>query len=185
MDTKKIIKILIVLLTMTTLGCVSYTSPPNDVGFDNKADIRELVGRYKNLGESSKFTKGPFYLSKIIWNSDNNLRHAAIEIIEVAALDDKTIKVKAITKQKLYKEEIFVEGVDFEMVDGRIRVLRESGAYKDRSVIVGPYSEKADIGIDLRGDGKYRYSGSGAGLVYLIIPIAASEGHDVRFVRIK
>ncbi len=185
MNTRIYLVIFSILLMTSLFGCVFFTNPPNNVGFDDKADIRKFVGLYRNLGESSKLMEGPFYLSKIIWNSDNELKHSEIETIEVSAVNDKTIKIKAFTKQKVFKEAEFSEGTDFSIVNGRIRILRETGLYKDRSVMVGPYSEKAEIGIDQRGDGKYSYVGGGAGLLYLFIPIAAVEGYEVRFVRIK
>ncbi|MDH4186509.1 MAG: hypothetical protein OEV08_05905, partial [Nitrospira sp.] len=80
----------------------------------------------------------------------------------------------------------FVEGKDFEIHSGRIR-LRQSfkiGGFNPGEPIVGPFYERDDLGIDRKGHGKFRKQGGFVGLAFLLVPLASGENEEVRFIRI-
>ena len=165
-------------------GCVMFTAPPDNKGFYDIASLYDLEGKYSNEGEASSVHGGKPHLSRFIWGSDRSLDHERISTIEVKALNAKTLFVKAYIQNDICKSATFVEGVDFKFNNGKITLLREAGIYKEGGVIVGPYYENIEIGIDKRGDGKYRQKYSVAGLAYLVLPVAAGGRDDFRFKRL-
>ncbi len=82
----------------------------------------------------------------------------AVEKIEVRTINDTTLVVKAHGKEGVLREDTFIEDKDFEINAGIIRLKRKSGiaGFKGGDPMVGPYYEKAEIGIDQQGHGKYR-----------------------------
>jgi hypothetical protein len=183
MNKKKILNSLILVVIFLSYGCVMFTGPPNNVGFDAIEDLHQLDGIYRNQGEGSDLTGVP-YLSAIIWRSDKSLNHAQIQEIEVKALNDKTLLVNAYIGKIICKTDEFTKGIDFKFSDGKITLKRDAGLYKDGGVIVGPYYENIEIGLDKHGDGKYRQKFSVAGIVYLVLPVAGGGRDDFRYKRI-
>jgi hypothetical protein len=170
----------VVLMT----SCVMFTSPPDNKGFYEITSLYDLEGKYSNEGEASNLHGGNPYLSQFIWNSDITLNHDQIDTIEVKALNVKTILVNAYIKNDIRKSATFVEGTDFELNNGKLTLTREAGVYQEGSIIVGPYYENIEIGIDKRGDGKYRQKYLVAGLAYLVLPVAVGGRDDFRFKRL-
>jgi hypothetical protein len=82
----------------------------------------------------------------------------------------------------LYKEEKYVEGKDFSLGSGRIRIKQELRMATEG--VAGPYYQSVELGLDQRGQGKYRRSEAFAGVV-LLVPIAFSENRDARFIRLE
>jgi hypothetical protein len=80
-----------------------------------------------------------------------------------------------------------VEGRDFQISDGRIRI--ESGVgfsgTKRGDAVVGPYYQSTELGLDTAGDGKLRQNYRVIGLVYMLMPFAAGGHDDVRFRKVK
>ena len=52
--------------------------------------------------------------------------------------------------------------------------------YGSGDPLVGPRYESYEIGLDAKGDGKYRSQGVGAGLSFLFFPVVISETQEVR-----
>lgn len=167
-------------------GCVSFHNPPNDVGFNNDNNLIKFEGKYKNLGVSSSFYKdNPIYFSEKWWPFQNDIQHSKIEKIEIKVKDDEGLMVYAYSNNEIVKTDIYAKGKDFEFKKGRIKIIRKPSTHQEQSIIIGPSYEKAEIGVDINGDGKFSYTGSGAGLAYCLVPIAAVEGYNVRFTRIN
>ena len=167
-------------------GCRYISSgPTNNVDFGKIETIRELEGVYQNLGEREQGAP-PIYLSEVIWPKTEGIAHAAITTIEVKLLNPNTLGVRASSKNDVEKEDTFVEGKDFEIHSGRIR-LKQSftiGGFTPGEAVVGPFYERDDLGIDRKGHGKLRKQGGFVGLAFLLIPLASGANEEVRFIRI-
>lgn len=169
-------------------GSCSYSAAPaDDVEFADLHDLRQLDGGYRNRGVSAPDAANPVFLSTVVFPSAAALDHEAIDIIDVRARDASTLVVKAIdARGNTVATAEYVEGQDFALRNGRVRLRREGallGAAPD-DPLVGPRKETVEIGLDLRRAGKYRRSFSGAGLVYLLVPVAIRDTEDVRFERV-
>jgi hypothetical protein len=160
-----------------------FTGPNDNINFDSNQDINKLAGIYSNKGEGSDLTGVP-YLSEIIWNNNEQIDHDQISTIEVKVIDSQKVLVNAYKGNIIFKTETFIKGKDFELKDGKLRITREAGMYKNGSIIVGPYYENIELGIDKRGDGKYRQSYTVGGLAFLVIPVAAGGRDDFRYKRL-
>jgi hypothetical protein len=174
------------LLVISTLliGCVTSNRPTGSADFGSITSLNQLEGIYRNQGETGEGGEGGtryiYYLSAILWPNEK-LDHAVIEIMEVRAVDEKRLVVKAYTGTKLMREEIYMEGKDFTIDSGRIVVKRKLGLATQNAA--GPVYESAELGLDLKGHGKYKRTTAFAGIV-LLIPLAMSETDEVRFIRI-
>lgn len=176
-------KIRLLLLIILLLPSCFFMGPKDNTFFFDKIDrLNKLDGVYQNLGEGRQDLPRPVFLSKLIWPTDEVLDHSLIKTIVVRAISDKTLNVKAFHKEILIKEAEFTEGKDFEISFGRILLKQRINFLAD--VFLGPYYERAELGIDSRGDGKNRQYGVLAGLGFLIIPVAGGGRDDIRFVRI-
>src|SRR5438093_1175367 len=96
-------------LVMLLDGCITTTRPPENVEFGNIETIRDLEGVYQNLGEGKQGAT-PVYLSAVIWPRTEGMIHAAVVAIEVRAVSDNTLVVRALKKDGVEKEDTFVEG---------------------------------------------------------------------------
>jgi hypothetical protein len=169
------------------LGGCFISRPPNNSAFGSIETTRDLEGVYQNIGEGKPENR-PIYLSTLIWPKDKEINHNKIETIEVRVVSDNTIIIRALGRPDvgIIKEEKFIEGKDFEIHFGRIR-LRQSVGFSGSKLgdpIVGPTYEDVELGLDIEGQGKYKDNYSVVGLVYLVLPVAMSESNEVRFVRI-
>jgi len=165
-------------------GCVT-SGPSDSATFGHIEAIGDLEGTYRNLGEGGGGTR-PVYLSALIWPDAADIDHAAVVAVEVKASGSDTLCVKALGKDGTEKEGAFVEGKDFVVDAGRIRLKQVAGiaGFKVGEPLVGPYYESIEIGLDERGHGKYRQRFSAAGLAFLVIPIAVDGSDEVLFVKI-
>jgi hypothetical protein len=166
-------------------GCIT-TGPTDNVDFDKIETIRELEGVYQNLGEREQGAP-PVYLSQVIWPKTAGIAHAAITAIEVRLLSPNTLGVRASSKDGIEKEDTFVEGKDFEIHSGRIR-LKQSfriAGFKSGDPVVGPLYEREELGLDRKGHGKLSNQGGFVGLVMMLIPLAIGVSEEVRFIRIE
>ncbi len=180
------IKAIALFVTTLLAGCVLFSSPPNNQPFSSIRDVRSLEGTYRNKGEAGKMGS-TVLLSAVIWPS-TDVPHKDIEEIEVKALDERTLVVRArATGRTLLKESTFIEGKDFEIKDGRITIRRKGGiaGFTAGDPVVGPYYENVELGLDAQGQGKYKSDFGVAGLVYMFLPMAMVGSEDVRFVRIS
>lgn len=109
-------------------------------------------------------------------------------MIEVRAIDERTLVVKALAKNAVIREDSFVEGKDFSLSSGRIKLKRQvhlSLAYPSGNPFIGPAYEEEELGLDEKGQGKYRQKAGFAGTAFLIIPVVGSGTDDTRFVKIS
>ncbi|HXV22233.1 MAG TPA: hypothetical protein VD811_14705 [Desulfuromonadales bacterium] len=166
-------------------GCIFHSAPPDNVGFLSVESLRELEGVFRNLGESDA-ERQPVYLSSLIWKS-SDIAHSAITAVEVRVPDAESLIVRALRDDKIEKEDIFVRERDFRIRHGRIQLNRQWALlnYGSGDPLVGPRYESYEIGLDAKGDGKYRSHGAGAGLIFLFFPVAISDTQEVRFIRLE
>jgi len=176
---------LLFCIAVAVAGCIT-SGPQNNVGFGRIEKLNALEGVYKNLGEGAQGAK-PVWLSTIIWPAALELDDSSITAIEVRAISDTTIVVKALKANDVLKEATFVEGKDFELSSGRIRLMHRTGfsGATGGNPYLGPYYESTELGLDQHGHGKYREVRAAAGLAFLIVPLVGSVRDDVRFVRIE
>ena len=165
-------------------GCIT-TGPPDNVDLGEIKTIRDVEGNYQNRGEGEPGTR-PIYLSAQIWPNIVKMDHAAVETIEVKVVNDNTLVVKALRKDGVEKEDTFIEGKNFELHSGRIRLQQGVGfmGLKSGEPVVGPNFGRVELGLDKKGHGKLRTQGGFVGLVYMVIPLAIGISEEVRFVRI-
>lgn len=175
-------------------GCVGVFSsaPPDNVAFASVTDLQQLDGRYRNRGEGAPDAQWSTFLSALIFPGDKTLAHASIAAIDVRATSATTLAVRALDAQGIVvKEAAFVRGREFELKEGRLRISTrfavspfiESEA--SDNPFIGPMTETIELGIDLRGHGKYRSSTFVAGLAYLFMPLVGGGSDQVRFERIE
>jgi len=164
---------------------VHNSGPTGSPAFGHVEAIGDLEGVYKNSGEGGAGSQ-PVYLSALIWPNAADIDHAAVSAIEVKVSGNHTLCVRALGKAGIEKEDTFVEGKDFVLNAGRIRLKQVVGiaGFKVGEPLVGPYYESVEIGLDERGHGKYRQRFSAAGLAFVVIPIAIGGSDEVRFVKI-
>lgn len=163
-------------------GCIT-SGPTDNAGFDKIETLKELEGVYQNLGEGEQ-GESPVYLSEVIWPKTVGIPHALITTIEVRLLSPNSLGVRAKSRVGVAKEDTFVEGTDFEIHSGRIRLKHRVGSGGDiNPVLYGPYYERHELGLDTKGHGKLRRQDGFVGLL-MVMPIAGVTSEAVRFVRI-
>lgn len=175
---------LLICIAFMLGGCVFISKPDNNVDFERVEKIKQLEGTYLNLGVGGKGSNST-YLSRLIWpNSD--IDHKSVLTIDVRTTDNVLV-VKATGKDGILRESKFVEGKDFELDSGRIRLKWKLGiaGFASGEPMLGPYYEHAELGIDKRGSGKYQSGGGVAGLVYLFLPVAIVGNDEVRFEKVN
>ena len=170
-------------------GCFSG-KPPENVDFAVVKSIDEFNGVYGNRGRREADPKiedmgrKPYHLclSMFLWPDEKWETHKAIQRIEIKSLDADTLSIKGIGESGVLKEGLFVKGKDFELSStGRIVLPWRMGVPLP---IVGIGAKQVELGLDLRGDGKYKEHLSVAGLFALLIPIAATGTEEARFERL-
>lgn len=165
-------------------GCISY-GPSKVTDFGCIQSLQDIEGVYQNRGEREQGT-APIYLSAIIWPNRTEINHSAVTAVEVTVTVSNTITVRALREDGIEKEDTFVEGKDFELRSGRVRLKRKAGitGLRTGEPLVGSYLESVELGLDTEGHGKYKQQISAAGLAYLVIPVAVTGSDEVKFVRI-
>jgi hypothetical protein len=175
----------LLLFCLILKGCIFRSAPPDNVGFQSVESLKAFEGVFRNLGESDG--KGQqVYLSYLIWKSPD-IPHSAITAVEVRVADADSLVVRAFRDDKIEKEDTFVKERDFRIRNGRIQLNRQWALlnYGGGDPLVGPRYESYEIGLDAKGDGKYRAHGSAAGLIFLLFPVAISDTEEVRFIRLE
>ena len=166
------------------VGCIFGGSDYAD--FDSVRRLTDFEGTYQNRGQPSRFhaTRVQF-LSAILW-PNGNVKHAEIETIDVKAINADSLVVRALSEQGVEKESIFVEGKDFSIVGGQIRLKHEVRMWREGAdPLFGPTYEHVALGIDRQGQGKYRQDSAAVGLIFMIPPILGADREDIRFPRIE
>ena len=175
-------KLLLLFCLVLLLNGCDKSIPPDNVDFGNIQTIKALEGVYQNLGEGEQGYE-PIYLSSVIWPKLARIDHSSITTIEVRFLNPNGLLVRAISRTGVYKEEMFVEGKDFETHSGRIRLKQSISLSKDG--FLGPMYEQKQLGLDRKGQGKLKTQGGFAGLVMGFIPYATGGSSEVRFIRME
>lgn len=171
------------LLAGTGLSCSISTAPKNDLGFARVKDLAALSGCYRNAGEGEG--EGKRYLSALIWPREQ-LAHERIVAVRVVFEEPRNLRVAALSKDGIAKEEVFVEGADFYLASGRITLQSESVAsfaYPAGNVFIGVAHQSKTVGIDSRGDARVRESDTFLGAAFVVIPIAGNVRDTFRFPR--
>lgn len=175
-------------VALAATACSLSTAPADNVEFATLTDLHQLDGRYRNRGIGASDSQYTYFLSAILFPGEPPLDHESIESIDVRATDTRSITVQALDSMNAVIRQVdFVEGRDFALAAGRLRIHRH-GALLSQAVddpLVGPRVETVELGLDLRGAGKYRSTFTGAGLVWLLVPVAVHAADDVRFERIE
>lgn len=167
-------------------GCAS-SKPAHNVGFERAQSLRGLDGTYRNLGEVDPKYEHSEYLSAIIWPRLDASQHPAITTIAVHAMGDTAFNVVARDRSGIAKEQTFVRGKDFEFSSGKVHLksawsnnLKET----EQGGIFFVHTSK-ELGVDRKGQGKFKKNETVVGAAYLVVPIAAGLSDEVRFVRVE
>lgn len=179
------------LILLALAGCVFWTKsgPPDDADFARVAEVRDFDGVYRNRGVAGDGDATPteVFLSGLIWPGEMKLDHPGVETVDFRAVDDGVVRVRALGSDgAVRRESTFVEGRDFVLERGRVRIRRESAllSHSPDDPLVGPRVEQIVLGLDELGQGRSRSTFRGAGLIYLILPVAISTTDEVRFERV-
>ena len=181
-------KVVAVLLAiaLAAAGC-SSSKPAQNVGFEKAHSLRDLDGTYRNLGEIDPKYEQSDYLSAIIWPRLDASQHRAITTIAVHAMGDTALNVVARDMNGIAKEQTFVRGKDFEFSGGKVHLktawsnnLKE----KEQGGVFFVHTLK-ELGVDKKGQGKFKKNETVVGAAYLVVPIAAGHSDEVRFVRVE
>ena len=153
--------------------------------FQKQINLVDLQGEYKNHAER-KGAEIDIFLSQLIWPEDDSLDHHAVTKVEVIKLSERTLLVKAWDKESILKSGEYVEGKDFSLQDGRIKLGLGGGAnLEPEAGVVAVHYENKEIGLDKSGHGRYQSSGVVTGVAMLVIPVMAAGVDDARFMRLK
>ncbi len=166
-------------------GCVLSSAPMNEANFATAEGIKAFEGCYQNLSEggANAFKK---YLSAVIWPEVKS-DHSKIKAVRVVVSSEKTLGVTAETDGKIIHEGQFVEGTDFNLNFGRIKVKGDpmvSLAYPAGNVFIGAGYASQELGIDKSGAGKLQETATFAGTGFLVIPIAGHVRDSYRFRKV-
>ena len=174
---------LLISLMIVVGGCVS-SAPHDNADFRSVDQLRALDGTYQNRGEGEEGLR-TIFLSGLVWPSATNIDHHVVTTVEVRAADDHSLLVRAYATDALVKEELFIQGEDFTLHGGRIRLTHglHIAGFKSGEPLIGSYYENTELGIDQTGQGKFRPKGAVAGFVYALLPMALGSREDVRFVK--
>jgi hypothetical protein len=85
------------------------------------------------------------------------------------------------------KEGTYAAGKDFELKSGRLRLNRDFGVHatsEHEDPFLGIENRTVEIGLDERGQGKFKRVDTFVGVAYLIVPLAVRESREVRFLRL-
>jgi hypothetical protein len=178
---------LVFVMTLAVAGCAFHSAPGENHDFARLDGTAALDGVYLNAGDPEA------YLSKLLWGekrvealgSGRLIPHEEIALMAVTSFDG-SIRVSAVAGGCVVHEREYVEGQDFRLSDGRILLHKETALlYRGPGdMLLGPSWLEEEIGLDLRGDGKYRRRSWGGGLLMLFIPVAGSDTSDIRFERV-
>lgn len=173
------------LAAVVITGCIS-ANPEFNSDFASIDGLKTLNGVYRNRGECAEGIS-PTYLSALVWPSAADIDHPAIATVVVRATDEHSLQILAYSADDLVKRAHLVQGRDFTLRSGRIRLRRglHMAGLHVGDPMIGPYYRQDELGIDQAGHGKYRTKGAVAGLVYAVLPFALGVKEDVRFVRIR
>jgi len=186
--------IIALCLIITLSGCfVLHDVPKENLEFAQKIDPRDFKGVYRNAGDPK------YYLSQLIWrehdfitdNYGKKTPHKEIELIEVLSTGG-SLTVRAIKNECVIYQQDYMVGRDFTLTDGRIvfrekfhPLSREGEGRGHGDVLVGPSYEKIELGLDAKGNGKYRSQAYVGGLLFMLFPMGAWEKSDVKFVKLN
>jgi hypothetical protein len=177
--------LLMSILAVALAGCFA-SRPHGNVGFGTPHALPELDGTYQNLGEGNP-KEGSQYLSRTIWPSDQFLPHKAIRTISVRAIGDTALAVRALgVDQVAVKEATFISGKDFQFTGGRLRLATKVENTLHTPEAGGLFVARTtqELGLDKKGQGKYKKRETVVGAVYLVVPMAVTMSTEVRFVRL-
>ena len=177
---------MLALIAVALTGC-SASKPAHNVGFGAARSLRELDGTYRNLGETDPRHTRNEYLSGIIWPGLGEAEHPAIRTIVVTALGDTALSVVARDSSGVAREQTFIRGKDFEFNDGRLRLKTVWKNSLKEPEAGGLFFVRTtqELGVDKKGQGKFKKRDVVAGAAYLVVPIAYTESDEVRFIRIE
>lgn len=172
-------------------SCVSISTPPNNEPFVEIHSLKQVEGIYQNKGIGDDPEHPPF-LSEFIWSQPfldkyYSLNHKKISAIEVLVSADSKINFMALDDNNtILHSSTFTNGEDFELKKGKIIIY--SGWHLLEAAddpLAGPKYARIELGLDTQGRFKYRNIGGGAGLVYMVIPLAIVGKYEARFKKIK
>jgi hypothetical protein len=175
------------LACILVAGCSFHSAPADNAEFRQATTLKEFTGRFTNRGEVDGGRTAAIYLSALIWPQESTLAHGSITTVEVRAESEDILLVRALREDAVARESRFILGKDFQLREGRIH-LRSDWALLNEGAgdpLVGPRYSRTELGLDLRGDAKYRAKGAAAGLIFLLFPVALSLSEEVRFVRVE
>ncbi len=172
---------LILTSVLVISGCSFHSGPEEKIVFSKLEAINQLSGVYENKGDPRGF------LSRELWRRDESakgLKHKQIDLIAVET-EGESVFVKAVQGGCVIFQKQYLHDRDFEITEGKIVLKRDFDLLTrgGDDPMLGPSYEKVVIGLDEAGHGAYRTKGWGAGIIYGLVPIAASGKGEIRFNR--
>jgi hypothetical protein len=180
-------------LAWSSSACIhDVRQVPAEHEFGSVRSLSDLDGVYRNAGtrEDGAAPGQPLHcsrhLSSLIWPQEQNLPHKQIETIEVRAVGEHSLLVRAFSGAKCIHSSTFEQGRHFTLEGGRLLGQPHFEPLSEGSgdVLVGPRSMTLELGLDRGGAGKSRQTQWAAGLVFLLIPTGLYTREDFHFEKI-
>lgn len=187
---KSRISIFLILLLLLSACVISDSgfAPVDNTDFIVIKKLNELDWIYNSISDASfgrsggKIWEG---LGKFLWPNDRTL-HINIARVEIRAQKNNKLLVKAFDYDgKERKQQVFIDGHDFDFSDGRIKFHRGNLMLQDHEdPLLGPDVKMFEIGLDQKRNGKVKINYSGTGL-FMFIPVAIHQTTELRFKRVS
>ncbi len=182
----KIISVTIsIFLFLQLPACAFHTQPENNSEYYYISELAELDGVYRNKGNPSGYLS-ILVLGDLPTITDGKIQHESIDLIDVS-VTGTSINVKAVKANCSVYEKNYIAGQDFDVGDGKITLRRKFNLITrgGDDPLLGPSYEEITLGIDQEKQGKSTNVSYAAGLVFAIVPIAASATTEVRYERLE
>jgi len=173
----------LVCSALVLAGCVGSRSDrlPPDTRFRAITATADLRGDFSNQGTSANREWHPLLSDVLFLPATLQEPPSAIRFSSPAPA---VLRCEALVDARVVARRDFVEGRDFRLADGRLRLagtLGESGIMEGG---VGVSTEINRLGLTEQGDIVLTCTSSGAGLMLLVVPLAITAVEEARFERL-
>lgn len=172
------------LLVFAITGCSVTNTKHETICADYS--LADLPGEYVNVG-SEEIADIELLLADVLWASDFEAEHEVHSTIDRIALsfsDEGKLEARGYSGTDMLKADPIVETIS---IDGNaLDVHSDFGFWPGApgGVVVGPHSMSVQLFLNCDKDLVFHAKVSGAGLAYLLIPIAGASHDYSRFKRV-
>ena len=165
-------------------GCVGVNVDrlPDETEFRDIQSVSDICGTFKNLGTSQSGDWNPLLTDTFF--PEGTFTEPPGEI-RISNAESSVLTVEAMSGGTVLATCNLVPDVDFEFVDGALKLKRKLGELVLNETGAGIGKESAVIRLTGTGDAVLTQKSGGIGLMLFIVPMAVGESQDAVFERIK